>query len=282
MIMNSIFDLSRWRLLLCRHWLENQKRYLLSLLAIFGLLLCWIGLSILVGEYHPLKDDIQYVTYVGGLYIVGCFYASMQFADLNSSSKGIIFLSIPASHLEKLLCAIFYSVVLFFVVYTIIFYLVDIPMVKIANHLGYERFMASDHVPGASFIFDKVIRLTDFYNGTYNSGFFFIFIAYFPVQSAFILGSVYFTRYSFIKTTIALLFIWAFFTLLIIKVFSNLPPAGWRDENIASWGHFDKLGQINRVRISPWIEKLLDFLLSYTIPLVLWVVTYFRLKEKEV
>jgi len=280
--MNSTFELNRWRLLLSRHWLENQKRYLLSLLAIFGLLLCCFGIAIWFGGEHPLQGNIQYVIYSGGLYLVGCSYASMQFADLSSSAKGIIFLSIPASHFEKLLCAIFYSVILFFTVYTIVFYLVDIPMVKIGNELGYDRFMASDHVPRAGFISDRVIRMTDYYNGYYNRGFLFLFIAYFPVQSAFILGSIYFTRYSFIKTTIALLFIWALFTLLIIKVFSNLTPTGWRDENIASWGHIDELGQINRIRISPWIEQLLDSLLNYSIPVVLWVITYFRLKEKEI
>jgi hypothetical protein len=280
--MNSTFDLKRWWLLVGRQWSENQKKYLLSILAIPGLLLAWFGFAILVGGIHPLNNIIQYLSYMGGLYIVGCIYASIQFSDLGSRPKAIIYLTIPASHLEKLLCAILYSVVLFFIVYTIIFYAIDIPMVRLSNELGYQRFLRSDHLIGARFTFDRVVPLMNYYEEYYNKGFLFFFVAYFPIQSAFLLGSVYFIRYSFIKTTIALLLIWLLFTVLIIEGFSNIPPEGWRDENIASWGQYNNLGQINRIRISPWIEKILDFLLKYSIPIILWVITYFRLKEKEI
>ena len=219
---------------------------------------------------------------MGGLYIVGCFYASIQFSDLGSRPKAIIFLTLPASHLEKLLCAILYGVLLFFIVYTIIFYAIDIPMVRIADGIGYQRFLSADHSTKAKFMFDRVLPLMNYYDENFNNGYLLLFIAYFPIQSAFLLGSVYFIRYSFIKTTIAVLLLWLLFTLLIIEVFSNLPPTGWRDENIASWGQLNGFGEVNKIRISPWIEGFLDFLLKYSIPIVLWVITYFRLKEKEI
>ncbi len=126
--MNQVFSFSRWWKLVTLHWIVNCKRYLLALLAIAGLLAAWFGFVIAMNRQGELFLFFQFAAYFVGLFFVGCFYASTLFSDLNSKPEGINYLSVPASHLEKLCCAIFFGVLLFFVAFTLIFYLVDIPM----------------------------------------------------------------------------------------------------------------------------------------------------------
>jgi len=279
--MNQTFNFHRWWLLVTKHWIENRKRYLLSLLVIPGLMLAWFGFILSNKNYHPLPVHIQFVTYASGLFILGCFYASMMFADLGSTSKGVNFLSMPASHVEKLACAIFYAVLLFFIIYTVAFYIVNIPGVKIANALGYERFR-EEQFPNAVFIPDEVFNIFHFKFPGGDEEFFYVFVAYFPIQSAFLLGSVYFARYSFIKTTIAILLLWLIVFIFFSKVLMPITPVGWRWDNLAEWARFNNVGEINLVSLPRWIDYTLDSLLKYSIPLILWIATYFRLKEKEI
>src|SRR5689334_11586661 len=134
--MNQAFSFSRWLLLVEKHWSENRKKYLLALVAITGILLIWFLFNIVMEAYRPMDAGIQIGTYFGGLFIVGCLYASTLFSDLSSKSKGINYLSLPASQLEKTLCALFYGVVVFFIAYTVIFYMADIIMVKVSNQVS--------------------------------------------------------------------------------------------------------------------------------------------------
>src|SRR5438552_2097386 len=116
--MNSVFDFNRWLLYIGKHWNENKKKYLLSLGAIAGLLVLWFSFIILVNMNSPLKPDMQVITYYVGLILTGCLYASLMFSDLNEGATAIHFLLIPVSAFEKLLCALLFSVVLFFISYT--------------------------------------------------------------------------------------------------------------------------------------------------------------------
>src|SRR5690349_10892530 len=133
--MNPVFDFNRWSLYISKHWNENKKRYLLSLGAIAGLLVLWYCFLILVPKENPIGDNIQVVTYYVGLFLTGCLYASLLFADLSEGPKAIHFLLLPASVFEKLLSAILYGVILFFICYTVIYYVVDFSMVKISNSI---------------------------------------------------------------------------------------------------------------------------------------------------
>src|ERR1700761_703084 len=133
--MNQTFDLERFYKLVSKHWMENYKRYGLTLLAIGGLLAAWFGILLLMDYIDPMNIFMQYSAYFVGLYFTGCLYASTLFSDLSTKTTGIFWLSLPASHLEKLLCSLLFSVFLFFITYTLLFYIVDIPMVQIANRI---------------------------------------------------------------------------------------------------------------------------------------------------
>ena len=130
--MNSVFDFNRWLLYIGKHWNENKKKYLMSLGAIGGLLVLWFSFLLSINVKLPITGEIQAVTFYVGLFLTGCLYASLILVRLSDGPKAIQYLLVPASALEKLLSAILYGVILFFVSYTIIFYTVDFIMVKLS------------------------------------------------------------------------------------------------------------------------------------------------------
>src|SRR5882762_6613601 len=230
--MNQTFEFNRWRMLVAGHWAENRKRYLLSVLAMGGLLAAWYSFLMVIDKFGPLNLFLQYSAYYCGLYFIGCLYASTIFAELSSKSRAIQYLSLPASHLEKLLCALFFGVVLFFLAFTLVYYLVDIPMVSMAN-----RIIAREHQhwPGTM----EPIRSSEVLNLWNNQWapildqkYHLVLLGYFAIQSAFLLGSVYFTRSPFIKTVVAVLLFWLLIVLFMTKVLGELMPEGWHPYDI--------------------------------------------------
>jgi len=137
--MNEIFSIKRWGMLVALHWAGNRKKYLLAMPAIFGLLLVWFSFVLIMDRRDPMAGFMQWMTYYAGLFFVGCLYASTIFAELGDKAQGIVYLAVPASALEKLLCGLLFSIVAFFIVYTLLFYLVDIPMVWLANRLNVQE-----------------------------------------------------------------------------------------------------------------------------------------------
>lgn len=281
--MNQTFNLNRWQMLVGGHWAENRKRYLLALLAMGGMLTAWYGFLLAIDKFGPLNLFIQYSAYHCGLYIIGCLYASTIFAELGDKARAIQYLSVPASHLEKLLCGILFGVVLFFLAYTLIFYMVDIPMVSMAN-----RIIAREHQhwPGTMEPIGNV-EVLNLWNNQWapmpDKRFHLILLGYFAIQSTFLLGSVYFARWAFIKTIVALLVFWLSFILIMDKGLRGWLPEGWHVDSMLQWANNTSLeGPIQFVRLPATFERVMIFLIQYSIPPVLWIITYFRLKEKEV
>jgi len=282
MIHTKSFSFSRWKLLVSKHWAENGKRYLLSLLAIAGLLIAWYSFILTMDKFNPLDIFFQYTAYFSGLFVVGCLFANSLFATLSSKKEGLGYLSLPASHLEKLLCAILFGVVLFFIAFTLLFYLINIPMVRLSNYL-IERYPRT--VPNTTVL----IPTNEVYNIFTGSGgpipekeFHLFLFGYFAIQSAFLLGSIYFTRYSFIRTIVYSLLFILVFVVFQSEVLQRMLPGGWHTD-LTLWRQGDgPLRDVQQVRLSPFTDKLILTLAQYILPPVFWVITYFRLKEKEV
>jgi hypothetical protein len=276
------FSFSRWKLIVAKHWAENGKRYLLSLLAIAGMLIAWYSFVLAMDKYNPLDIFFQYTAYFAGLYLVGCLFANSLFAALSSKKEGLGYLSLPASHLEKLLCAIFFGVVLFFIAFTVLFYLVDIPMVRLSNYL-IEKYPRT--VPNSL----QLISTNSVYNvftaeggPTPERNFHTFLFGYFAIQSAFLFGSVYFTRYSFIKTIVYTLLFILVFVVFQTEVLQHMLPAGWHTD-LTLWRERDgALSDVRQVRLAPFADKFILGMGQYILPPVFWIITWFRLKEKEV
>jgi hypothetical protein len=276
--MNSYLDLNRWLLYINKHWNENKKKYLISLGAIGGLMVLWFSFLMIVNRKHPMQEDMQTAAYYVGLFLTGCLFASVLFNELGDSPKGISYMLLPASLLEKLLTAILFGVVLYFICYTAVFYFVDFIMVKVSNGVV-SNIYEKEHL--GRFTPQEVANV--FVNPRSKGENFYIYILliYFAVQSIFMLGSVYFAKFSYIKTLV-----WGLIIFLVLVFFQHkiiesfMPHGGFFNSTIYRvWG---PEGREFSISIPAWIGVILLFLVKYSLPPLLWIVSYFRLKEKEV
>ena len=276
--MNQTFDFRRFSLLVGKHWADNRKKYMLSIVAFMSLILIWYVFIMLTDPLDPLAEGLQHVTYYFSLFLVGPFYASQFFKDLSSRSKGINYLMVPASTLEKTLCSIFYVVILFVIVFTVAFYLVNIITVGLANliHPDYSGVARNGIVHKAHI--SNIFRIP----GNPRNMAQYFFLLFFAVQSVAFLGSIYFPKYSYIKTAISITIVCLVIALVGFYFTSFFMPRGGFNE-LSTYRVFSEDGNETRViQLPAWIGKVLKFLFFYAFPPIFWVTTYFRLKEKEV
>ncbi len=277
---------ARWWKLVKLYWVENSRQYILALLAIGGLMLLAFSLSFFTKGSKPMNPGFQALFYLVGLYFVGCLYGSLIFSELNRKREAIQYLLLPASHLEKLFCGLFFGVFLFFIVYNALFYLLDIPLVKLENSINWKIYLASKE-PLSQYSPLEVFSPMEFKGHKqgegYNNESIILLLLYFSIQSAYILGSVYFTRYNFIKTTIVLLLLGFACFLFFDNIFGRSLPTGISSKGLFRWGFNDP--ETNRPRwvlLSPGVESILLFVVEWSWPFLLWLVTFLRLREKQV
>lgn len=257
--MDQFFSFRRFSLLVLQHWANNKKRYVLSVMAFLGLLIIWYVFAIIIGDDKLLSIEFQQITYFMSLFVTGTFYASQYYRDLASRAKGSNFLLVPASAFEKFLCSLLYTLILFFAVFTATFYLVDIIMVNIANSVDAIK-KYHGKIPIIN-VFD-VTFFSFNNNATLN-----FLLFFFSVQSAFLLGSVYFRKYNFLKTIISGFVIWLILFLIVYFFYQENSAEAYSDGNEGEMPN--------------WIAQLIQGL-AYVLAPLLWIVTYYRLKQKQV
>jgi hypothetical protein len=75
---------------------------------------------------------------------------------------------------------------------------------------------------------------------------------------------------------------WAVFVVFTDKVVNELLPAGWHPYDMLRWYDNPDTPIFRMVQLPAAVERLLILLIQYSFPPAFWVITYFRLKEKEV
>lgn len=263
--MNQTFSLSRWLLLMRRHWMENGTLYLYGILTIIGA----IGISLFfwVQSNHDYRQTDLFVMYMFGLYVVGAIFASGSFDVLQKKEKGVYYLTLPASHFEKLLTLIVYNTLLFTFIFSLCFYgmqwlTVLIVKAKAAAHPDQFHYTAAKF--GQNVWLDQAL------------GYF--AILFFGVQALFLLGSVYFKRFSFLLTLIAL----AIFFCLGIYYFNNLQGAFFPNHFWSASGLYPRYGGDKVYRMPESVRFVLKWICLLGWAPLFWSAAWFRLREKEI
>jgi hypothetical protein len=272
--MNNTFDISRFGLLLKRQWLEFGKIYLITLGVAFGVIATFYLYSL-----WPLlaydSDHFISVNFREPLFVIFGFLfitvtASNYFAQLGQKSKTIIELLLPASTFEKFLAGVFFTAVLSILGYIIVFYLTDLVFMSklraVFHDINSDRYY--NYGEGEQQV---VVDRYDYIFGALKREMFLPFYAA-PlfVTSIFLLGSIYFNKYHYIKTAIAVMIFSGIATYLIGKtgelLMSNRRPI-----------------EMNRFIIGKDTSaESIILLIVLALTLVFWAITYVRLKEKEV
>lgn len=279
--MNNTFSIQRFGLLLKRQWLEFGKIYLISLGVVFGIFLFFYGYnyySIINFTYNSTRSDgslssLQFreplFAIMGILFIT--IVASSYFAHLGQKSRAIIDLMIPASTFEKFMGGIFFASVLGIGSYLLLYYLTDLAFITKLRS-WYEHSGNNMYLDGKKI---KLNEIFPYFFARGNNNVFIrkvIYIVPILLTSIFLLGSIYFEKFHYIKTTICVMIFAGLWTAIIAKstqlLFEGRIPI-----------HHDQSRHILNEKNSVEIGVTL---IGLTFTLIFWAITYVRLKEKEV
>ena len=271
--MNNTFNIQRFGLLLKRQWLEFGKIYLISLVVVFGVLLSFYGYNyyaitnFIDGELSSNRTYIRIpLFFVTGLLFI-TIIASSYFAHLGQKTRAIIDLMIPTSTFEKFMGGIFFTTVLGISSYLLLFYLTDLAfMTKLRS--WYETSSNNMFLNGKKVELDQMFPY--FFSDNRREVPIPILVSSFLLTSVFLLGSIYFEKFHYIKTAICVMIfsgVWAAIIAKSAKVLFegkiaiyNTPHIRQTKDGVEFWGT----------------------LLIIVLTLIFWALTYVRLKEKEV
>ncbi|MDR3652791.1 MAG: hypothetical protein P4L34_07460 [Paludibacter sp.] len=251
--MNTTLDINRLGLLLKRYFIENKQRELTF----------W-GITIVV--FMLMRQKVSAEMF---LYISGFIFAARAFKVFNYTPGGMHYLLIPATHTEKLIINILLSTFYFFVMILVTYvigttigtYLGNL-IFGTYNSVNYELLNGSISIPWKD--------LT-----VHSTGLIDIFFLFALIQSIFMLGSVYFNRNAIGKTFLALNgigFIIGIMEMFIIKFSFG---SYHFDGNTVYLTIFSNENFFSGYLTAAKIFKIL------LIPF-LWVISYYRLTEKQV
>lgn len=267
--MTSSFSFQRLKWLIKKQGTEQARFYKLAVPAMTGIL-AFAYLFFITVHQRKLPHEYNGNIFIFGMYIFGGLLASTTFQPIHQKNTGNYWLSLPASALEKLLCALFYNTFMFTIVYTACFYLVKTVALQFALPFvdPYPNYPALKTYGG-------IFKNMGINQSTLN-----VLLAFFPVQAFFIAGSVWYSKNAFVKTIVAAVLL--FFLTLLYQFFLTKLLGDkyiWQgnsvfiyNESHTSWKDYSLPG---------WISASVRALLLYGLVFCFWILTWFRLKEKQ-
>jgi hypothetical protein len=244
--------------------------YFFSIIALIALEALVLTFFVLTAR-PDFQEDAIYIIFLCGLFITGAIFASMSFSMLGDKAKGSYWLSFPASHLEKLIVVILYNTVFFTVVYFASFFLLK------AAADAYIQSLITVNPIRFSY---RLLTADDGFWQLYNVAIY----AFFAVQAFYILGAVYFSRYAFIITTVigaVLIFGFFYYLFELDKVFFS-GGFQWRGTEVVQFA--DGRANDSKTKIFELPEVFrngLIYFMRFSWTPVFWLVTWYRLKEKQ-
>ena len=211
----------------------------------------------------------QNTAFIWGLVGGGCFIASFVFAYFSSNANGSSFLTLPASHFEKWLCGILIAGILYPLIFLLFFRVMDASFVAIYhNSLDPSSPLYKDQYASVyTFPFDGIIAWR-------------VFSMFLFLSGSMLLGSLYFNKVGFIKTAITICVIcfggFALNWLIAMLFFGNINDAAPFNHVVIPLGKEE--GSIEPPRF--W-SSIFYYGIVYIIPILVWGISFIRLREKE-
>jgi len=261
--MNQTFDFHRFVLLLKLDFSEKGKNYFLTSSLLIGLMF----LLMLPITWSKDPSEIIYLFHALALFMVIMFGGSLLtnsvFSQYASSDTGIAALMVPASGLEKYLSALFLNLV-FTVPLVLLFLQVHVRTVDYANNILYGG------VPRYRYIPKELLQ--------------YFLSMHVIIQGAAFLGSIYFTKLSYIKTA-SVLFVTALFAGGLNLLYANYVtsfPSKVVTFPFSAWKIWYYESGKSYYLDYPETVQFLVYLFPPVFLLGVWFIAYVRLKEKEI
>jgi hypothetical protein len=252
---NSIFDINRIQLLLIRQLRLNTQSLFIGFGAITGVLTFILSLVVIFGS-DPVYFNLFFGLTLPFLFLGGYIFTSTIFSELRTSHRGYLFLTLPASTLEKLLVSWLISSIMYMIVSIIALFVINVLIIGVA-------LIFNAHPVTLFNLFDPDLLK--------------IYGIFLVTQPIFLLGAIYFRGANFLKTLLAL-----FVLQLIISFYTAIAARLIVFHDFSSI-HFDNNSPEG---IKTFIENtfvpVVKVLFWYCMAPFFLVVSYFRLKERQV
>ncbi len=258
------FNFSRFLLLLKNDLRLNHRGIFYVALGTLAVLL-FIGFVAAYDGSEAPDEDFFYSLYAFTLLIGGSLYTSVAFRELNKPPTAHLYLTTPASTLEKFTAKWLLTTFGFLIAHLLVFSL----FVAIVN--GIEVMTAETETTLSNFnVFaDSPVTL--------------LMKIYIAGQSIYLLGAIAFKKYEFFKTMIA----WTVFQLALLFVTVILFRLVFHDffdgmtfgpEQVHGVRTGEDFGNFMQTNFSLIAHALFLFIL----PGIVWAAAFFKLKEKEI
>lgn len=272
---NNVFNLNRFGLYVRKHLVDNYRLYGMSMVVLFVLVLLVIAISYFAkGALDKYTDMLP--LYCIGILFSGMIFTSASFSEFSNKPAGVNYLMLPASHFEKFLTVFLFTTIGFLVVYHLVFYGVYLWLDAMTfSHT--QRYMEND---------------LDSDRGITKTLAFYSCFVWFLLHSIFLLGAIYFEKYSFLKTIFLLIaFLLGLFLInaLFLKLFFGSELQAWNNHVPMLLVAIKKEAAHNAnnyrdtlVFLPQQMQHIFSFAGLYLVIPFFWVVAYFRLKDKEI
>jgi hypothetical protein len=256
---NNIFSPARFYYLIKRYYSLNYKTMLLAFLGVAGVLAI-IGALATIGKTTYRHDVLVALFYVV-MFLAGFILTSGIFNELHKPERSIHYITLPASSFEKLFSAWVQSTLFYFIFSIITFYI--------------------------AYLLSSVLAF--WWLGTpiswfniFSTGFIKMCGLFMVIHSIFFFGAVYFRGANFLKTIFAIfLFFLAYSmyqTLFSTVVNRDIIMLLIQHKNVEDLISAPGLEEFMQTRLIPAAK--IFFL--YVIPVFFLILSYVRIKEREV
>jgi len=273
--MNRYFDRTRFARLWIAHWTESWRGY------------CWfVGIAVIVNViflalfftmdqqrhvFYQFRFEAQMGLYTTGLFWTTLIFSGRHFKNLVGPGPALIALMRPASIFEKWLLTFLFVGILFPLVYTLLYSILNFPAVYVAKLLYVAQPCNHCEQPTPDFTFfipflTKGIRISDAAEvHTFFRLQVFILLILWSIQALVVGGTVFFKRAPILLTGLTL-----FLLTIVLLLFGSFPQLG------VFWS------PINDAVPHSTIEYVLSLTLWIVLPCLSWIAVFFHLKEREV
>lgn len=268
------FSLKRLALLIKKIWVENYRIWGMSLAVLVALYVVFHFLT--TNRTHIIAFYPRQLIYSIGLIISGTIFANFLWRDLSNKNQSINFLLLPATPFEKLLAGMFYAVIFFPAVYISCFFILDFLYIETIKSITTVNIDAWDLRPLSLSDTNSIVLPTT--------------LLCLIIQPIALMSSLLFEKFSYVKTALLLVG----FLILIIYVFGTVKHIILKDalgERQLSGSLFTPT-EINvntpeeyfsdTIRVPAPVSLYLNLFMTLGITLFFMLVTFLKLKEKEI
>lgn len=257
---NKVFDFQRFTLLLKKELWSGIKKPLIVVGATFGFILLFAFFMIYTGDGY---EHLNFNMFPMVLLIGGFVFTSVSYYEFNDKTGTHHYLSLPASTFEKFVSKWLITAIVFPIVAVLLFLLYT----KIGD--GFYNYYIKPEVELSSW------SLSNWWSK------FFIKI-YFAAQSIYLVGAIAFQKYTLFKTGLI-----GFLAFLLFGVICGVAFHIMFAEFFQPF--FQMREGVHSLNTSPeaidYMEtdytNTLENTLWLTVPLLMWIVGFLKLKEKE-